>query len=143
MARTLFIKWLNYLYSLNQFGWYTTNNSIGFYIFRHNCTCGNDGAVTNGHSSKYRSVSPYPDVLPYMYRGIVHTLSFLWVQVMVECCKNDVMPNQGSFVDEDAALVLELATHIDEHPFRKHGVLSAIRMEWREHTNGLGNFPAK
>ena len=53
------------------------------------------------------------------------------------------MPNQGSLVYEDAALVLELATHIDEYPFRKHGILSTIRMERWEHTNSLGNFPAE
>ena len=79
MARTLFIKWLNYLYSLNQFGWNTTNNSVGFYVFCYNCTCGHNSTVTNGYSCKNRRISPYPYILPYMYWSIVHTLSFLWV----------------------------------------------------------------
>ena len=72
--------------------------------------------------------------------GITHTLTLSWVKVVVERCQHDIMPDECSFVDGDAALILELAAHVDEDPFANDGVLSAVGMERREHAYRLGNF---
>ena len=46
-------------------------------------------------------------------------------------------------VDGDAALVLELTAHVDEHALAQHSVLAAVGVEWRKHTHALGHFSAK
>ena len=53
------------------------------------------------------------------------------------------MPNQRTVVNGDAALVLKLATHIDEHILADDGVLSAVGMERWEQAYRFRHFPSE
>ena len=50
------------------------------------------------------------------------------------------MSNQTIIADEDAALILELTTHVDECAFANPSVLTAIRTKRREHANAIWNL---
>ena len=47
------------------------------------------------------------------------------------------MTNKAIIADEDASLILELTTAIDEHTLTNVGVLATIRIERREHAECL------
>ena len=72
--------------------------------------------------------------------GITHALSLGRVQVMVDGGQYHVVADEGAFVDGDPALVLELAAHVDEHPFAHDGVLAAIGMERRKEAHRPRDF---
>jgi len=59
---------------------------------------------------------------------------------MVDGGQHDVMADECALVDGDAALILELAAHVDEHPFTNDGVLAAVGMKRREHAYRLGHL---
>ena len=50
------------------------------------------------------------------------------------------MTNKAIIADEDASLILKLATAIDEHTLTNVGVLATIRIERREHAERLWHF---
>ena len=64
----------------------------------------------------------------------------LWIGIVIdstECC---IMTNKAIIADEDASLILELTTAIDEHTLTNVGVLATIRIERREHAERLWHF---
>ena len=71
---------------------------------------------------------------------IAHALTVGWVKVVVDGCQHDVVTDESALVDGDAALILELAAHIDEDMFANDGVLAAIGVEGWEHAYRLGHF---
>ena len=128
------------LYLFNHLGRNTTNNRIRFNVFSHNSSCGHYGSITDGNTGKYRCVGTNPNVFPYMDGSIAHALALSRVKVMVERCQHDIMPDECSLVDGDAALILELAAHVYEYTLAYDGILTAIGMEWWEQAYRLGNF---
>ena len=67
--------------------------------------------------------------------SIAHALAIGRIEVVVDGCQYDIVTDECSLVDGDAALVLELTSHIDEHPFTNDRVLTAIGMERRKHAS--------
>ena len=129
-----------YLYLFYHFGWNATNNRIRFYILRHHSTSSYYGSIANSHSSKNGGIGSNPDVLTNVDGSIAHTLALGRVKVVVERCQHDIVSDECALVNGDAALILELAAHVDEHPLTNNGVLATIGMERREHTYRLGNL---
>ena len=64
----------------------------------------------------------------------------LWIGIVIDCAKCGIMSNEAIIADEDAALILELTTHIDECTFANPSVLTAIRTKRREHANAIWNL---
>ena len=129
-----------YLYLFNHLGWNTSNNGIRLHVFCHYCTSSYYGTIADGHACKHSGIGSNPDVLANMDRGIAHALTTGRVKVVVDGSEHDVVTDERAFVDGDAALILELAAHIDEDMFANDGVLAAIGVEGWEHAYRLGHF---
>ena len=129
-----------YLYLFNYLGRNATNNRIRFYILRHHSTCCHYCSIANSHACKNGGIGSYPDVFTNVYRCIAHALTTGRVEVVVDGSEHDVVTDERAFVDGDAALILELAAHIDEDMFANDGVLAAIGVEGWEHAYRLGHF---
>ena len=131
-----------YFYFLDDFRWNAANNRIWFYVFSDHSTCCYNGSIADGHARKYSGIGSYPDVLADVDGSIRHALTLGRVQVMVDSGQHNVMTDECALVDGDAALVLKLAPHVDEHPLTNDGVLAAVGMERWEHTYRLGYLSA-
>ena len=127
-----------YLYLFNHLGWNTTYYRIWLNILSHYSTSGYYGTIADGHTSKYCCIGSNPDVLANMDGGIAHALTTGRVKVVVDGSEHDVVTDERAFVDGDAALILELAAHVDEDMFANDGVLATIGVEGREHAYRLG-----
>ena len=112
-----------YFYLFYYLGRNATNNGIRFYILRHHSTCCHYCSIANSHACKNGG-----------------TLTLGWVKVMIDGCQHDIMAYECTLVNGDAALILELTTHIDEHPLTNNGIFAAIGMERREQAYRLGHF---
>ncbi len=61
----------------------------------------------------------------------------LRIGIVVDCTECGIMADETVVAYEDATLILELTTHVDERSFAHPGVLASIRPERREHTNAF------
>ena len=128
---------LNLLYELSR---YTTNNSSWFYIFCYNSSSCNNGSFAYCHSLQYRYICSKPNLIFYTNRLECHVATMLWIGIVIdstECC---IVSYKAIIADEDASLILKLATAIDEHTLTNVGVLATIRIEGREHAERLWHF---
>ena len=66
-----------------------------------------------------------------------HSRSHAWFKHVVERDQHDIMAYECAFIDDDAALILELAAHVDKDALANHGVLSAVGVERWKHPNTL------
>jgi len=63
-------------------------------------------AIAYSHSSQHSGIGSFPDVLADVNGSIAHTLTHGRVKVVVDSDKHDVVSNECTFVDGDAALIL-------------------------------------
>ena len=63
-------------------------------------------------------------------------LPFLRSKVMVQCGQDNIMSDQGTIININAALILELTAGIDKHILSKCDVLSEISIERWEESEG-------
>ena len=98
------------------------------------------GTITDSNACKHSGIGSNPDVLADVDGCIAHALAFGRVKVVIDGCQYDIMPDECTLVNGDAALILELTTHIDEHPLTNNGIFAAIGMERRKHTYRLGDL---
>ena len=61
--------------------------------------------------------SAYPHVFSYHDGRRLHTFPTLGIQVVIECCKHNLMTDQSAVAYGYAALVLKTASGIYEHVF--------------------------
>ena len=81
-----------------------------------------------------------PYVLTNVDGCIAHTLTIGGVKVVVDGCQHDIVTYECTFVNGDAALILEFTTHVDEDSFANDGVLTTVGMERWKHAYRLGNL---
>ena len=127
-----------YLYLFYYLGWNATYNGIRFNVFCHYCTSSYYGSIADGYYSKNGGIGSNPDVFADVNWCIAHALTVGWVKVVIDGCQHDVVTYECTLVDGDAALILELAAHVDEYSFTNDGVLAAIGMKRRKHSYRLG-----
>jgi hypothetical protein len=51
---------------------------------------------------------------------------------MVQGGQYNIMSDECPIIDKNAALILELASRIDEHILSQGDILSEVRVEWRK-----------
>src|SRR5574344_2690058 len=127
---------LNLLYELSR---YTTNNSSWFYIFCYNSSSCYNCSFTDGDTRTDGYVCTKPHLIFNANWFECHVATMLWIGIVIdstECC---IMTNKAIIADEDASLILKLATAIDEYSLTNVGILSTISIEGREHAERHGH----
>ena len=128
---------LNFLYELSR---YTTNNSSWFYIFCYNSSSCNNGSFAYCHSLQDCNICSNPNLVFNANRleGHAATLLRIWIVIdSTECC---IVSYKAIISDEDASLILELTTAIDEYSLADMGIFATIGVERREHAERLWHF---
>src|SRR5574344_1639740 len=111
---------LNLLYELSR---YTTNNSSWFYIFCYNSSSCNNGSFAYCHSLQYRYICSKPNLIFYTNRLECHVATMFRIEIVIdstECC---IVSYKAIIANEDASLILKLATAIDEYSLTNVGIL--------------------
>ena len=125
---------LNLLY---EHGRYTTNNSSWFYIFCYYSSSCNNGTFAYCHSLQYRYICSKPNLIFNANRLECHVATMFRIGIVIdstECC---IVSYKAIIANEDASLILELTTDIDEYPLTDMGILSTIGIERRKHAECL------
>lgn len=112
-------------------------NFICWDVFGHYGSRCDYGIVTNCDTLEYGGVSANPYVAPEPYGLMVQILSLFRIKVVIERRHHHAVAYQTAIADIDAALVLELATGVDEHIAVHMDVLAKIGVERREHPERL------
>src|SRR5574344_2105521 len=121
---------LNLLYELSR---YTTNNSSWFYIFCYYSSSCNNGTFAYCHSLQDCNICSNPNLVFNANRLEGHVATMFRIGIVIdstECC---IVSYKAIIANEDASLILELTTAIDEYPLTDMGILSTIGIERRKH----------
>ncbi len=125
---------LNLLYELSR---YTTNNSSWFYIFCYNSSSCNNGSFAYCHSLQYRYICSKPNLIFYTNRLECHVATMFRIGIVIDSTKCYIVSYKAIIANEDASLILELTTAIDEYPLTDMGIFATIGIERRKHTECL------
>src|SRR5574344_232494 len=125
---------LNLLYELSR---YTTNNSSWFYIFCYNSSSCNNGSFAYCHSLQYRYICSKPNLIFYTNRLECHVATMFRIGIVIDSTECYIVSYKTIIANEDASLILELTTAIDEYPLTDMGILSTIGIERRKHAECL------
>src|SRR5574344_2473536 len=122
---------LNLLYELSR---YTTNTSSWFYIFCYNSSSCTNGSFAYCHSLQYRYICSKPNLVFYTNRLECHVATMLWIGIVIDSTECSIVSYKTIIADEDASLILELTTAIDEYPLTDMGIFATICVGRWKHT---------
>ena len=109
-------------------------------ILCDNRSSADNRTIANG----YAGADCHPCAQPYLVADddwlCEHPAALVGIGIVVERRNDRLRAYQHIVADGDAALILELATGVDEHALADLRVLATIRMERREHREGLVDF---
>ena len=94
--------------------------------------CGGYRVVANANARQHGGVRAYPHVFSYHDGRRLHTFPTLGIQVVIECCKHNLMTDQSAVAYGYAALVLKTASGIYEHVFAYRYVFAAVGVKGRK-----------
>ena len=114
---------LNLLYELSR---YTTNNSSWFYIFCYNSSSCYNCSLTDGY------VCTKPHLIFNANWLECHVATMLWIGIVIDSTESYIVSYKTIIADEDASLILELTTAIDEYSLADMGIFATIGVERRE-----------
>ena len=95
-------------------------------------TYGDYRVVANANARQHGGVRAYPHVFSYHDGRRLHTFPTLGIQVVIECCKHNLMTDQSAVAYGYAALVLKTASGIYEHVFAYRYVFAAVGVKGRK-----------
>ena len=82
--------------------------------------------TANRHAGTDRHACAEPHLVADFDRLGYHAAAFIWIGVVVERRNDRLRANQHIVADCDPALILELASGVDEHAFADLRVLAAV-----------------
>lgn len=129
--------------TFNHFCRDTAHYRIGRYVFRNDCTCCNNGIVSDGHALQNGSVRAYPHVPAQHDRCWISGFPLFGCETVVERGKDYIMPNLASVAYRDTAMILKMTTSVDEHTFAYGDVFTEISIKRWENTKRLRYFMAE
>ena len=121
----------------HEFCRYTTNHSSWFYIFCYNSSSCDNGSFAYCHPLQYRYIGSKPNLIFYTNRLECHVATMLWIGIVIDSAECSIVSYKTIIADEDASLILELTTAIDEYSLTDMGILSTIGIEGRKHAECL------
>lgn len=104
-----------YINSPKDSGRHAADNGIGRHIFGNDGTRSYHCIIPDGDALQYRCIRADPDVAPQNDGGRCHGKTLLRSQPVIERCKNDGMTDETVVPDGNTALILKMATGVDEN----------------------------
>jgi len=111
---------------------YSRNYRQGRHVLCYHCACGDYRVVANANARQHGGVRAYPHVFSYHDGRRLHTFPTLGIQVVIECCKHNLMTDQSAVAYGYAALVLKTASGIYKHVFAYRYVFAAVGVKGRK-----------
>lgn len=125
--------------SLDETGRVAADHSTWFHVPGNHGPGGHDSAVAHGDARKQDGARAHPHIIAQPHRLRHHAAAAFDIHVVIEGGDDDIVPDEASVPDEDAALVLELAATVDEHVLAEMDVPAAVGVKRREQGEPFGN----
>ena len=111
---------------------HAAHHRVGRHVARHHGPGGHHRVLADGHPLQDGGVRANPHVAPHGDGGGVGGLAPCGLEEVVERGEHHAVPHLAAVAQRHAAVVLEVAAGVDEHPAPDVEVLAEIRVERRE-----------